>query len=56
LGIKLYPKVIAGSEIVVPKKDIDNKDKMSVSEIAAITGVIGSLAGMTVAIINIFTK
>ena len=56
LGIKDYPRIRPGSEIVVPTMDESKKDKLSAVEIASITGVIGSLTGMTVAIINLLSK
>jgi protein involved in polysaccharide export with SLBB domain len=53
---KNYPKVLPGSEIVIPFEDISNVKKLSISEISIITGVIGSISGMTVAIINLLKK
>jgi protein involved in polysaccharide export with SLBB domain len=53
IGIKNYPKIKPGSQIVVPQKDLDKSNKMSTAELSAIIGVFGSLVGMTVAIINL---
>lgn len=56
LGFKNYPRVKPGSEIFVPTLDENHKMKLSLIEIASITGVIGSLTGMTVAIINMINQ
>ena len=53
---RVYPKIQLGSEIIIPKQPIDKKEKISAIEIASIAGVVGSLTGMTVAIINLLTK
>lgn len=55
LFFKKYPKIESGSEIHVPeyKENPNKKAKMSIQEIASIIGVVGSLSGMTVAIINL---
>lgn len=53
---KVYPKIALGSEIVVPIQTPERRDKISPVEVASIAGVIGSLAGMTVAIINLLSK
>ncbi|MBI2259892.1 MAG: SLBB domain-containing protein [Flavobacteriia bacterium] len=58
LFFRVYPKVHKGSDIIVPVQveKISKKVKMTIQEIASITGVIGSLAGMTVAILNLYNK
>lgn len=56
LFIRDLPRVTAGSEIVVPTLPKETKDKISLAEIASITGVVGSLSGLTVAIINLLSK
>lgn len=53
---KVHPRIDLGAEIVVPYEDKEKKDKISTAELASITGVFGSLAGMTVAIINLLSK
>ncbi|MES2590093.1 MAG: SLBB domain-containing protein [Bacteroidota bacterium] len=58
LGIKKYPKIKRGCEIIVPNESlvVKNPNKMSVTEIATISGVFASIGGMTVAIINLFKQ
>jgi protein involved in polysaccharide export with SLBB domain len=56
LGIKDYPRVRPGSEIIVPTLEEVEKEKLSLIELASIAGIIGSLSGMTVAIINLLSK
>lgn len=50
---KNYPKIEAGSEILVPKIPPRNSNKLSTSEIAAITTGIASLVGVLVALVSI---
>lgn len=58
LFFRKYPKITAGSEIYVPKKQetVNNGNKLSITELAVISGVIGSLTGMTIAIINLLKE
>lgn len=60
LFFKNYPKITAGSEIHVPKKqeavNNNNRNKLSITELAVISGVVGSLTGMTIAIINLLNQ
>jgi protein involved in polysaccharide export with SLBB domain len=51
LFFRNYPKIEAGSEILVPAVP-DKKDKLSTSEILAITTGVGSLVGVFVALLN----
>ncbi|TNE53558.1 MAG: sugar transporter [Bacteroidetes bacterium] len=53
---KVHPRIKLGSEIVVPKKDLEIKQGFSTAELVGMTGVVGSLTGMTVSIISLFTK
>jgi protein involved in polysaccharide export with SLBB domain len=53
LLFKNYPKIEAGSEILIPKIPARNDNKLSTSEVIAITTGIGSLIGVLVALISI---
>lgn len=53
LFFKSYPKVEAGSEILVPRIVEKNSKKLSTAETVGIASAIGSLAGIVIAIINI---
>jgi protein involved in polysaccharide export with SLBB domain len=56
LFFKKYPKVELGCEIHIPEKPVDNNNnnnKLSIVEMSIITGVLGSLTTMTLAIINL---
>jgi protein involved in polysaccharide export with SLBB domain len=53
LFFKSYPKVEAGSEILVPRLIEKNNKKLSTAETVGIASAIGSLAGIIIAIINI---
>ncbi len=53
LFFKTYPKVEAGSEILIPKIVEKNSKKLSTAETIGIASAIGSLAGIIIAIINI---
>lgn len=48
-----YPPIEIGCQIVVPKKPEKVKDS-NLAEIVGISGIVGSLAGMTVAIVRLF--
>lgn len=52
LFFRSYPKVLPGSEILVPKIAEKNGKGLSTTEIIAITSGIASLAGVVIAIIN----
>lgn len=57
LWMRFYPEVTPGSEVVVPNKDQNQeKQKLSLTEMVSISGMIGSLSGMTVAIVKLFEK
>ena len=51
LFIRSYPKVLPGSQIVVPEKP--EGKKMSTGEIVSIASVLASLAGVVIAIISL---
>lgn len=51
LFIRSYPKVLPGSQIVVPEKP--ESKKMSTGEIVSIASVLASLAGVVIAIISL---
>jgi protein involved in polysaccharide export with SLBB domain len=51
LFIRSYPKVLPGSQIVVPEKP--ESKKMSTGEIVSISSVLASLAGVVIAIISL---
>lgn len=50
-----YPKVEIGSQVVVPVKTPEppNPNKLTITELAVISGVVGSLTTMTIAIITL---
>ena len=48
--IKKYPRVVTGADIVVPTKMI--KTRMSTGEIIGIAGVLVSIAGMSISVMN----
>jgi protein involved in polysaccharide export with SLBB domain len=50
LFVKSYPRVVAGSQIIVPEKP--EVKKMSTGEFASIAGVVASLAGVIFAILR----
>lgn len=52
LGIKMYPKVVAGSIIVVPKKTIDLSAKLSAGELVSISSSITSVMALVYSIIR----
>lgn len=54
LFFKNYPQATPGCEIVIPKK-IEKVNRTSTGEIVAISSVLGSFAGITIAVLN-FTK
>ncbi|MGV3629858.1 MAG: SLBB domain-containing protein [Bacteroidota bacterium] len=56
LGIKDYPRIKPGSEIIVPTLEEMKREKLTMVELASVTGIVGSLTGMTVAIINLLSK
>ena len=42
---------------MIPKKDQNQqKQKLSLTEIVSITGMMGSLSGMTIALVRLFEK
>jgi protein involved in polysaccharide export with SLBB domain len=49
-GIRKYPKVFAGSKIIVPEKP--EKTKMSTGEIVGIASILTSLAGILLAVLK----
>lgn len=51
LFFKFYPKVLPGSELVVPKKS--EKKSMSTGEIIGISSALASLAGVVIAILRL---
>lgn len=53
LGFKKYPKITAGSEILVPSMPEKDKKGLSTAEWLAIASGMASLAGVAVAIINV---
>ena len=50
LFIKSYPKVKAGSQIIVPEKP--EVKKTSVSEIVGFAGIVASIAGVVIAVLR----
>ena len=54
LGLKFYPKPLAGSNIVVTKKS-DKEKKLNTSEIIGLSSILSTITAMTVAIINQIT-
>lgn len=46
LGINIYPKVVAGSIIVVPKKPVELTNKMSVTEVVTLTSTLTSMMAL----------
>ena len=55
--IRFYPEITPGCEIMIPKKDQNQpKQKLSLTEIVSITSMIGSLSGMTIALVRLFEK
>lgn len=50
---KIYPKPISGSQVHVPAKDPAHEKKMSTGELVAITSILTSITGITIAIINL---
>ncbi|MBX2931859.1 MAG: SLBB domain-containing protein [Chitinophagaceae bacterium] len=53
LFFRTYPKVVAGSEILVPKVPEKQKQGLSTAEWLAVASGLASLAGVAVAIINV---
>ena len=57
LWMRFYPEITPGSEVIVPIKDQNQqKQKLSLTEIVSITGMMGSLSGMTIALVRLFEK
>jgi len=52
LGIKRYPKVLPGSEIIIPK-EVSQKSKISTGELIGISSAVASLAGVVIALLRI---
>lgn len=52
LGFRIYPKVVAGSIIVVPKKTIDLSAKISAGELVSISSSITSVMALVYSIIR----
>lgn len=52
LGIKVYPKVVAGSIIVVPKKSIDLSARISAGELVSISSSITSVMALVYSILR----
>lgn len=56
-GVRSFPEITPGCEIIIPKKIQDQQNKkFNLTEIVSITSMIGSLSGMTVAITRLFDK
>ena len=55
LFFRRLPHVEPGSEVVVPKQQIRERNRLSTGEIVAITGSVASLAAVVIALLN-FTK
>ena len=53
---KDYPKIEEGCEVIVPAKEKEVRKRFSTAELVGMTGVVGSLTGMTVSIIQLFSK
>jgi len=51
LFLRFYPKVLPGSQIVVPEKP--EMKKLSTGEIVSLASVLASLAGVVIAIISL---
>lgn len=51
LFVKLYPKVLSGSELIVPKKA--EKKSLTTGEIIGISSALASLAGVVIAILRL---
>jgi hypothetical protein len=57
LWMRFYPEISPGCEVIVPIKDQNQqKQKISLTEIVSITGMMGSLSGMTIALVRLFEK
>ena len=55
--IRFYPKITPGCEIIIPKKETNhNKEKLGLTEVVSLTSMIGSLTGMTVALVKLFNN
>lgn len=52
LGINVYPRVLAGSIIIVPKKNIDISNKLNVAEIVTMTSSLTSTLALIYSIIK----
>ena len=50
LFFRSYPKVVSGSQIVVPERPIVKK--LSTAEVIGISGVVASLAGIVIAVLR----
>ena len=53
LFFKKYPRVTAGSEILVPKIPERKGGRMSTAEVVGLTSAVASLAGVVIAIIKL---
>lgn len=49
LGFKFYPNVVAGSIIIVPKKNVDPASKISITEIVTVTSSLTSMMALVYA-------
>ncbi len=56
LFFKTYPKVDEGSEVFVPRVNVNIGKKLTTAETIGIASAIGSLAGIIIAIINVTKK
>ena len=56
LFFKKYPKIVEGSEILVPRIAEKNRKKLSTVETIGIASAVASLAGVVVAIVNLLKK
>lgn len=52
LGIKNYPRVLPGAEIIVPK-ELVSRDRISTGEIIGLSSAIASLAGVAIALLKL---
>lgn len=52
LGIKIYPKVVAGSIIVVPKKPVELTNKMNTAEIVTMSSSLTSMLALIYSMIS----
>lgn len=58
LWMRFYPAITPGCEVIVPtiKDQNQQKQKLSLTELVSISGMVGSLSGMTIALVRLFEK